>query len=147
MPTTQYDPWWEEIDSLIQQAGLYQSALEEVQQLYTKAKAEKQSGHQIKAILYRIQLQEVLVDESDTAALNLLRKEIVLEQGVSRALLNTLLGDYYKSKYNQQRWSIYDRTPLAETNVEDIQTWTATDFHKAITKAYREALSEPTLKG
>ncbi|MCF1714085.1 MG2 domain-containing protein [Flavihumibacter sp. RY-1] len=147
MPTTQYDPWWEKIDSLVQQAGLYQSALEEVQQLYTKAKAEKQSGHQIKAILYRIQLQEVLVEESDTAALNLLRKEIALEQGVARALLNTLLGDYYKKKYDQQRWSIYDRTPLAETNVEDIQTWTATDFHKAITKAYREALSEPTLKG
>lgn len=147
MPTTQYDPWWEKIDSLVQEAGLYQSALEEVQQLYTKAKAEKQSGHQIKAILYRIQLQEVLVEESDTAALNLLRKEIALEQGVARALLNTLLSDYYKKKYDQQRWSIYDRTPLAETNVEDIQTWTATDFHKAITKAYREALSEPTLKG
>lgn len=147
MPTIQYDPWWEKIDSLVQKAGLYQSALEEVQQLYTKAKAEKQSGHQIKAILYRIQLQEVLVEESDTAALNLLRKEIALEQGVSRALLNTLLGDYYKSKYNQQRWSIYDRTPLAESNTQDIQTWTAIDFHKAISKAYREALSEPALKG
>jgi hypothetical protein len=147
MPTTQYDPWWEKIDSLVQKAGLYQSALEEVQQLYTKAKAEKQSGHQIKAILYRIQLQEVLVEDSDTAALNLLRKEIALEQGVSRALLNTLLGDYYKSKYNQQRWSIYDRTPLAESNTQDIQTWTAIDFHKAISKAYREALSEPALKG
>jgi len=147
MSTTQYDPWWEKIDSLVQQAGLYQSALEEVQQVYTKAKAEKQSGHQIKAILYRIQLQEVLVDESDTAALNLLRKEIALEKGVARALLNTLLGDYYKKKYNQQRWLIYDRTPLAETNTVDIETWTAIDFHKAITKAYREALAEPALKG
>ncbi|MCG7859320.1 hypothetical protein MD537_20250, partial [Flavihumibacter sediminis] len=124
MPKTQYDPWWEKIDSLVQQAGLYQSALDEVQQVYTKAKAEKQSGHQIKAILYRIQLQEVLVDESDTAALNLLRKEIALEKGVARALLNTLLGDYYKKKYNQQRWLIYDRTPLAETNTVDIETWT-----------------------
>ncbi|WP_290796092.1 alpha-2-macroglobulin family protein [Flavihumibacter sp. UBA7668] len=146
MPTNNYSNWWKKIDSLVNQRGLYESALKEVKLLYTKAKAEQAAGEQIKAILYQIQLQEVLVDESDTLALGLLRKEIASEKGISRALLNTLLADYYKKQYDRNRWTIYERTPLADGVSEDIQTWTAADFHRAITAAYLEALQEPSLK-
>lgn len=146
MPTNNYSNWWEKIDSLVNQSGLYESALKEVKLLYVKAKAEKAAGDQIKAILYQIQLQEVLVEESDTLALGLLRKEIAAEKGISRTLLNTLLADYYKKQYDRNRWAIYSRTPLGDGVSDNIQTWTATDFHRAISAAYLEALQEPSLK-
>lgn len=146
MPHSNYTTWWKKIDSLVTEKGLYKSALQEVQLLYKKAKTEQQAGHQVKALLYQIQLQETLVDENEGVALSLLQKEIAAEKGVTRALLQVLLADYYKKQYDHHRWNLYDRTATTDAVSSDITTWAATDFHRAISQAYSAAIQEPALK-
>ena len=50
-----YDPLWKTTDSLIE-ADLPQSALAEVDKIYTQAKSDKNNAQIIKAVIYRISL-------------------------------------------------------------------------------------------
>src|SRR5882672_5735656 len=53
-----YDKSWKKTDSLINQKGLTQSALEEVNKIYTSAKKEKNNAQIIKALIYKLSLQQ-----------------------------------------------------------------------------------------
>src|SRR5690349_18897976 len=54
-----YDNEWKQIDSLIQKNGLTESALTEVNKIYTAAKKEGNDAQIIKALLYRMGLQQI----------------------------------------------------------------------------------------
>lgn len=145
-PKDMYETQWKEIDELISKKGLYKSALEKVDELYKLAKKEKQTGQQIKALRYRIQLNETLVDENEMPSITLFKKEIEGETGVARALMQVLLADYYKSQYRKQRWNLYQRTSTTDADPVDITTWSAVNFHQTISELYRAAINEPALK-
>ncbi|HYC29884.1 MAG TPA: hypothetical protein VEB42_13720, partial [Chitinophagaceae bacterium] len=53
-----YTAQWKKVDSLINQKGLTASALKEIQSIYNKAKQENNQPQVIKALVYRMNLEE-----------------------------------------------------------------------------------------
>jgi uncharacterized protein YfaS (alpha-2-macroglobulin family) len=142
---SRYIDWWKKIDTLVQIKGLYRSALTEVNALYKKASVEKEDAQVIKALVYRLEIQDQLEEFSDTMTIAALQKEIRISKPVPAAILHTLLAEYYKELYNHNRWEIYERTTTINFQKENIRSWGAVDFHNAIRHEFKQALKDPSL--
>ncbi len=100
------------------------------------AKKEKNEPQQIKALTYRISLQG-MKNETETATaagFSAYEKEIAATTGNTRAILQSMLGGYYWQYYNNQRWRLSNRTTTVNFVKDDVNTWSADDFHKKITE-------------
>src|ERR1700722_5476694 len=64
-----YDAKWAIVDSLANKAGLPQSALKEINNIYTRAKQEHNDAQQIKALVYRIVEENATRENDDTTAI------------------------------------------------------------------------------
>ncbi|ULQ52822.1 alpha-2-macroglobulin family protein [Flavihumibacter fluvii] len=145
MKPANYTSWWTRIDSLVQKKGLYRSALTEVNKLYKKAVAEKQEAQQIKALVYRMELQEQLEEFSDTLVIAAYKKASASTKGATSAIFHSLLADYYNTYYNNHRWELYDQTATRNYQKENIRSWGVADFHEAISNEFTAALKEATV--
>lgn len=145
MPATNYTSWWTKIDSLVGKKGLYRSGLTEIDKLYKKAVAEKQEAQQIKALVYRLELQETLEEFSDTLAVTALERAAANSKGATNAIFHAILADYYTTYYNNHRWELYEQTATRNYQKENIRSWGANDFHLAIRKEYTAALQQSAL--
>ncbi len=135
-PMNKYDRAWKKIDSLISKAGLTQSALAEVNKIYTMAKAEKKDAQLIKALLYRIGLNEIKEEESTVKNIQQLEKELPATTEPGRSILNSILAEVYWNYFQEERYELYDRTETINFKKTDISTWSADDFHKRISQLY-----------
>ncbi|MBZ5857366.1 alpha-2-macroglobulin family protein [Flavihumibacter profundi] len=140
-----YTQWWKKIDSLTQQKGLYRSALTEIKALYKKAVTEKQEAQQVKALVYRLEIQEQLEEFSDTLAIAELNKAANQSKGATGAIFHTLLADYYKNYFDQHSWEIMGQATTRNYTKENIRSWGAADFHAAISSEFNAALKEEAL--
>ncbi|ULQ56617.1 MG2 domain-containing protein [Flavihumibacter rivuli] len=146
MPVTDYNQWWQRIDTLILAKGQSKTALTEVNKLYSKAKAEKATAQSIKALVYRMSLSENLQEYSDTINLRDLQAEINKSSGVQKALLQNLKGSALEQHFNQNRWKIYGQPPTTtQYKKENIRTWGIEDYHREISASYLASISNRTL--
>ncbi len=141
MKKTDYDNWWKKIDVLLEKEGLWQSALKEVKTVQETARREKKEDQELKALVYRIQLESALTEGSDTAAIRSIRSQLSGAGGVKKALLHCLLAGYYKQYFDHHRWQLYDRTAVAGANENDFLTWGPAEFQQQISQEFREALA------
>ncbi len=136
-----YSRQWHTIDSLIVAQQLPKSALSKINELYIKAKNEKQPAQQIKCLLYQLSLEEQISDPNPNNSIQILQKEIVATTDtVQLALLQTILAKQYLKYYNDARWMIFQRKKNNAITKEDITTWTADDFEKTIDQYFKAAL-------
>lgn len=138
----QYDKQWKKIDSLVNQKGLVKSALEEVNKLYQTAKKEKQEAQRIKALVYKLGLEEGQQEDADNQTIRSMETEIAAASGASKAILQSLLAEKYVNWFQNHRWELYDRTKLAVSDKKDIATMTASDIHEKIASLYLSSLKE-----
>ena len=138
---TNYDKKWKAIDSLINKKGLTQSALQEVNTLYTLAKKEQQQAQLIKALVYKASLQQSTDEAADAKTFTQWQAEIAGAEAPASALLQSILAEKYYGYFQQHRWQLYDRTATTVAKTEDPATWAAADFHKKITELYLASLS------
>src|SRR5258708_12386429 len=73
-----YETKWKSIDSLVAKKGLVQSALTEVNKIYTLAKQEKNDAQVIRALLYRINLQGTTRENPAQSALYDLKTQLAV---------------------------------------------------------------------
>ena len=66
---TDYTWRWMVVDSLMQRGGRPVSALAEVNRIYFMARQEGNSGQEIKALIYKVTLQEETSDNDSAASL------------------------------------------------------------------------------
>ncbi|TAG10724.1 MAG: hypothetical protein EAZ41_07400 [Sphingobacteriia bacterium] len=138
---TSYTQQWNEIDSLMIIQQLPKSALAKINELYIKAKNEKQSAQIIKCKLYQLSLEEQISDPNPNSSILILRKEIVATSDpVQLAILQTILAKQYLKHYNEARWMIFQRKKNNAVNKDDINTWTADDFEKTVDSLFQFAL-------
>ena len=100
--TNKYDKAWEKINQLIDEKGLTSSALAEVNKLYSMAKLEKKEAQQIKALVYRISLQQIKEENAFQKAAEQLEKEIAGSTGASKAILNSIAASLYFDYFNNR---------------------------------------------
>src|SRR5882724_2997717 len=139
-----YDKSWKKTDSLINQKGLTQSALEEVNKIYASEKKEKNNAQVIKALIYKISLQQKK-DPDIINGIKELDKEIISSTEPAKSILQSLEAEAYWNYFQQHRYQFYNRTETINFKKDDIATWGITDFHKKISELYLASINQEKL--
>ncbi len=145
-PGFPYDERWKKVEQLVQEQGLTESALTEVQKIYEAAKKENNQPQLIKALVYRINLQQEKEEDAELKGIQALEQELQQSKGVVYSLLTNILAEAYWQFLQNNRWKFYNRTNTTQFQKEDPQTWTIDDFHNRIAALYQASLQEPQLK-
>ncbi len=136
---------WEKIDSLITKKGLTESALQEVNNIYAYAKKEKNDAQLIKALLYRMNLQQSKQEDAEKKSIAELEKEIKTVDEPAKSILTSILAEAYWNYFQQNRYRFYDRTATVNFKKDDIATWSLDDFHKKISELYFASIKNEKL--
>jgi len=73
-PKFNYTSAWKKVDDLVNKKGLTESALKEVKTIYEAAKKEKNNGQLIKALVFRVNLQQLKEEDADVKAIKEIEK-------------------------------------------------------------------------
>ena len=142
---TGYDRQWKKVDSLLNKKGLTQSALTEVNLLYTRAKKENNEAQIIKALLYKLNLQVTTTEAPDGKSFAVIGEEIATAKEPARSILLSLLAEKYDAYFQQNRWRFYNRSNTINFIKADIATWSAADLHKKTAELYTASLKNTAL--
>ncbi|HUR10730.1 MAG TPA: alpha-2-macroglobulin family protein [Flavitalea sp.] len=138
---------WKQIDSLVNKSGQTRTALDEVNKVYQRASAEKNNAQLIKSLIYRINLSDNIRESEEMAGIKEL--EIAVSKSVqpAKSILQSLLAEKYYQAFQQLRWKLYNRTQTVDFKKDDINTWSAEDFHEKVASLYIQSISsEQVLK-
>ncbi|WP_461142194.1 alpha-2-macroglobulin family protein [Spirosoma pomorum] len=160
-PVVTYIQDWQRVDSL-NQKGLPKSALSLIDQIYERAKAERNESQLVKAVIYRQSLQKYSDAGSTFKTVQSLKQELAngTLRTPTRNILQSVLAETYWLYYQQYRWKFQDRTPVVRRltrrsgqnpsvndQVDSLATW---DLRRLITEtitAYQASLqNEAKLK-
>jgi uncharacterized protein YfaS (alpha-2-macroglobulin family) len=133
---------WAVVDSL-EKKGLYKSALEKVEAIEARAKAENKQPQIIKAILFRGKYITRLEEDGFVKAIQVLEaEEKSARVQPEKALLQSILGQLYATFLSQQGWNITERTPIPDGEGGDILTWSAAQIEKRALELYNASVSD-----
>jgi len=135
-----YEKKWEEIEMLIQQKDLPESALQKTKELYHIAKTEKNHPQQIKALIYWIQLEERKSNNPGKMTISLLQEDGRSAEEPVKSILHSFLAEAYWRYLQQNRWNIQQRKTLEIADSSSLDTWSTNDFHKKIAAHFDSSL-------
>ncbi|TDE12794.1 alpha-2-macroglobulin family protein [Dyadobacter psychrotolerans] len=130
-----YHNHWKTVDDF-QNKGLPKSALEEVRNIYQKAKKEKNNPQLIKAAIYMAGFQPETNETGNSPFILEMEKEVNLSQEPVKSVLTSVLAGLYLNHYNRVRWNLYNRTQTTDFKNDDFATWGTKDFHEKIRELY-----------
>ncbi len=134
---------WEQIDSL-DRAGLPKSALELVEPLIAKSRAENNRAELIKGLIFRAKYQTQLDENGLTTAIQNLRKETDTAPVPEKAILQSMTAQLYQTYLQNQSWRIQNRTDGgAAMSMDDISTWSVADFEREAQSLYLASVGQP----
>jgi hypothetical protein len=140
-----YDRRWHMVDSLIDKKGLTASALTEVNTIYSLARREKNEGQLIKALIYRVRLEQKRTDEGVPAAIKQLELQVDSSSGAAKAILENMLAGLYASYLQDNSWKFSSRTQPVEKTDTDLATWSIPELNRKITELYWRSLEPEQL--
>lgn len=135
-----YEKEWTRVDSLEEQ-GLYKSALELTNQIYDKAKKENNSPQVVKAILHRLKFEDRFVEGSEDRAIYAIRDELKTAKYPLKPVLHHILGNLYWQYYQQNRWTIMNRSKTVNFENDSVNTWDLTKLVDNTIKEYQLSLA------
>jgi hypothetical protein len=144
-PQYKYADKWKKVDSLITKKGLTESALQEVNSIYTAAKKQNNAAQLIKALLYKMDLLESKQEDAGKSNIVALAKEMATASEPSESILKSILAESYWRYFQQNRYKFYDRTNTINFTQDDIGTWSIDDFHNKIGELYLGSLKNEKL--
>ncbi len=130
---------WKKVDSL-ENKGLTQSALDVVMAIYTRSKQDNNAAQTVKAILYKIKLEEQIQEYSTEKAIAFLKDETVSAKFPLQPLLHSMLADIYWRYYTNNRYKFHNRTQTVNFDNTDITTWDLTHLVDQSIKEYQLSL-------
>lgn len=132
---------WQEIDSLILKNNLPKTALEKINALYKKAQAKQLDAEIIKALIYRIGVQDKVHETNANSQVKELSSEIsTTKNTAAKAILHAILAHTYMNEYYRSMWQINQRSKTVSFKKEDVNTWGQEDFIKAVNENYTASL-------
>lgn len=144
MAQKQYDRQWQAVDSL-EARGLFQSALDIVNDVYSDSREKKLHGHTLKALVYRIRLEARYQEDSYVKAIAFVSAELESAQPPVRNILSSILAQLYWDYSMDKRWEIMGRTAVAGDLSADIATWDSRSFVRVATGYFLESLTDAEL--
>ena len=136
-----YEKAWSKVDSLIAQ-GLTKSALEEVVIIYNKAKTDSNAEQFVKAILYKMKLQNDYSEDSYEKSIASLKAEIKGSAFPIKPVLHSMLAEMYWRYYTINRYTWYERTETVNFKEDDMKTWDLKKLVKEVIANYVLSLND-----
>lgn len=137
-----YEQLWQQATSA-EQKELPETTQEIVEQIYKKAKNEKNAPNLVKAIIYKLKYYNTKHENDLVKAIERLSKEIESNSFPVNNLLYSMRAEILWNYYEQNRWKFAQRTTTAKKN-EDISTWSIAQIIEEIRKCYKSSLDNPT---
>ncbi|MFH1005751.1 MAG: alpha-2-macroglobulin family protein [Bacteroidota bacterium] len=117
-----YQNAWNKVDSLMKK-GLTKSALQIVEEIYTKAKLDNNVAQIVKTIIHRIKLESYMEEYSVQKSIDKLDKEIKKSKYPLTPVLHSILAEMYWQFYQNNHWKFHNRTQTVDFKMDDINTW------------------------
>ena len=136
--STYYDKAWAKIGQQMAKKRS-QDAYKAIDELITKARAEKQDVQIVKGLMTKMSLNNVLKEKSDSINLVLMKAEIEQSVFPTKSILSSITGQMYYQYYRQNRYRIMDRTAV-DVKPDDFTTWDISTIMEAAGTHYLEAL-------
>ncbi|HTL82077.1 MAG TPA: alpha-2-macroglobulin family protein [Bacteroidia bacterium] len=136
---TSYEKEWARVDSL-NDKGLYRSALDLTNQIYTKAKAEQNNAQIVKALIHRYKFSERFQENSREFAIYDLKNELKTSKFPLTQVLHSMLGDMYWQYYQLHRYQFAQRSQTINFDNDSINTWDLTHLVDQAMKEYRASI-------
>jgi len=118
-----YTKQWEKVHKQ-ELDKLPKSALKLVDEIYKKAKKDKNAAQIVKTLLYKSKFALTLKENAQLEIIEQFNQEIKTAHIPTKNILENILASLYWQYYQQNRWKIYDRTETSKkTNARDFRTW------------------------
>ena len=143
--TDQYKQEWKTVDSLEQQ-GLYQSALDAVNQLYQRTVQDKQPSQMVKTLMYRFKYIQQLEEDGMAKALLNLKAEADKAAFPAQPVLQSMLGSLYFSYLENNRYILQNRTTIADFRPDDLKTWSMAQLAAESARYYLASIQHKGLE-
>jgi uncharacterized protein YfaS (alpha-2-macroglobulin family) len=130
---------WQKVDSL-EKKQLPKSALEVVDEIYSRAKEEKNSEQVIKSFIFRLKFKNTLEENAFEKLCFELDSTAATVAFPDNAIMYSMVADMYWWYYQNNRYKFYQRTNTANFDNKDMQTWTLDALVGKIIESYNKAL-------
>lgn len=136
-----YQKQWKKVDSLLQN-GLPASAATIVQDILAQAKKDKDGASQIRSKLFLLDIRRQTSEADLRTSIRQIDSTISVSSGVEKAIWQAIQANETWRLFNETRWSIYNRTPIQNPALENIDEWAANNFFDAVGALYLDALTD-----
>jgi hypothetical protein len=133
-------PMWKKFEEAVNQ-GLPKTAIETLDQIIQQALNEKAYPEAALALAHKIRLESEIQGGDPAEAIVGLQKELGSAPEQVRPALHAILGHWYWSYFESNRWQFQRRTSVAEDNSQDIKTWDLGRIFKEIDQQYTASLA------
>ncbi len=140
MPTFDYDKAWKEVTQLSNKQ-LPESALKLVDEIYAAARAEKNTGQLIKAVVHQLKFVDYKEENAFIKNLNRLKSEADQASFPAKPILHSMLGEMYWQYYQNNRYTFLNRSETTDFDDSDIETWSLAKIVKETLKQYNLSLA------
>lgn len=134
-----YEKEWKRVDSLSDQ-GLNNDALTLTNAIYQKAKSENNAAQIVKSLMHRFRFSSQVEESSEQLALIDLQNELKTAKYPLKPILHSMLAELYWAYYQQNRWTISQRTQTVNFKKDDIATWDINTIVDQCIKEYNLSL-------
>lgn len=136
---------WKTIDSL-ENEGLPQSALAEVDKLYSIVVKENNPAQVIKCLIYKRKYQSRLEESGMVKAIAQLEKDMEQASFPVKSVLQSMLAELYQNYLSNNYWKFSNRTQTLDFKNEDIETWSIEQLLERSSSLYLLPLQDERTK-
>ncbi len=126
---------WKQVDSLVS-LGQPKSALELVNEIYTRSKTENNDPQTIKSVIYRIRLNSEFQEDFLIKTIVELQNEIQSAAIPAKQVLQSILAEVYWKYFQNNQYRFRDRSQVNTILADSIGTWDLATIVRAITSSY-----------
>ncbi len=118
-----YSESWKKVNAL-ETEGLPKSALEKVEEIEKKAKADGNAPQTIKTLLFKSKYALTLEEDAQLGIITSIKAEIEKSSSPTKNILENVLANLYWQYFQQNRYKFYNRTKTeGKVDTEDFRTW------------------------
>jgi len=139
-----YKKEWKQVDAFIEN-NMTSSAINTVKYVLTSAIDAKLDAQQLKAVMHLMAFKNNIDDESRKNNYYFIDSEIVKSISPAKNVLLSMQAEYLNAYLDQNRYTIYERTKLAEDNKGDFETWDISKIQSKISSLYLQSLENSNL--
>src|SRR5690554_25045 len=137
---TDFEVLWQRADSL-EQLALPRSGLAVADTILLQSRQQQSTNDYIEGLLYRIRMNEYLYDDAAERNIRELEAELEALWVPARQLMHSILGDLYRTYYQQNRWRLLEEG-AAVSGSSRWSDWTAQELAGKARQHYRLSLSD-----